>query len=239
MELHFGIVEDINDPLKTGRVRVRVFSLHTQDANRLPTNKLPWAIVMQDITSAANDGVGKSPTGLQVGSHCALVFMDGEPKMKPLVLGTFAGVPVDTGTSDVPNRAKNESVTAYSGLSPIPTDPYAATYPMNHVHHTESGHYQEFDDTTDHERIKTQHKSGTFDEYHPNGDKAVYVTGSNYRLVAGSESVKINGNCTIVIGGNADITIGGNCTTNVGGTYDLTSGGAMTITAPTIDFVKG
>ena len=32
----FGVVEDRNDPLKTGRLRVRIVGVHTQDKNVLP-----------------------------------------------------------------------------------------------------------------------------------------------------------------------------------------------------------
>ncbi len=63
-----GIVEDRNDPLKIGRVRVRCFGWHTRDTSILPTESLPWAQVLIPVTSASISGVGTSPTGLVEGS---------------------------------------------------------------------------------------------------------------------------------------------------------------------------
>lgn len=40
--LYTGVVEDINDPLKAGRIKVRVTGVHTLDKVKLPTAKLPW-----------------------------------------------------------------------------------------------------------------------------------------------------------------------------------------------------
>ena len=59
-----GVVEDRMDPNFLGRVRVRCFGYHAEDRNMLPTEDLPWAMVMQSINSAAQTEVGESPTGL-------------------------------------------------------------------------------------------------------------------------------------------------------------------------------
>ena len=47
-----GVVEDRNDPQKLGRLRVRCLGYHTEDLTKLPTSDLPWAHVMNPITSA-------------------------------------------------------------------------------------------------------------------------------------------------------------------------------------------
>ena len=61
MNFYSGIVEDrISDPMKLGRCKVRVFGFHTPDKIELPTEDLPWAIVMQPVNSAANSGIGTS-----------------------------------------------------------------------------------------------------------------------------------------------------------------------------------
>jgi hypothetical protein len=39
-----GVVEDRQDPLKTGRLRVRILGQHTENKNILPTADLPWAL---------------------------------------------------------------------------------------------------------------------------------------------------------------------------------------------------
>ena len=88
-----GVVEDRNDPLQLGRVRVRIFGHHTGDTNELPPDHLPWAQPMQPITSAAISGVGTSPTGLVEGSWVVGFFMDGKDRQRPLVMGSLAGIP--------------------------------------------------------------------------------------------------------------------------------------------------
>ena len=92
-----GVVEDRNDPLQLGRVRVRIFDQHTGDIDQLPTDHLPWAQPMQSITSAAISGVGTSPTGLVEGSWVVGFFMDGSDRQRPLVMGSLGGIPVEDG----------------------------------------------------------------------------------------------------------------------------------------------
>ena len=58
----FGVVEDRNDPVQLGRLRVRCYGWHTDDKNEIPTDSLPWAIPIQDVTSAASVEKVKSPT---------------------------------------------------------------------------------------------------------------------------------------------------------------------------------
>jgi hypothetical protein len=110
-----GKVEDIDDPLKLGRVKVRVNNVNTQDKTVLPTEKLLWATPVQGINSAAiqiEDGsikreVGRSPTGLLVDSHVVGFFADGESAQYPLIMGTFAANPGYT-QDDPTNNALHE-----------------------------------------------------------------------------------------------------------------------------------
>lgn len=81
-----------------------------------------------------------------------------------------------------------------------PNTPFKATYPFNHVYESESGHVQEFDDTTDGERIHTYHKSGTFEEIHPSGDRVVKVVGDDYEFTLGEKFIHISGNTNIIVG---------------------------------------
>lgn len=90
-----GVVEDIDDPLRMGRVRVRVFGLHTDDTNLIPIESLPWAIVLNSTASASMSGIGFSPTGLLRGSWVRLYFLDSDNQY-PVITGSFAGSPVDT-----------------------------------------------------------------------------------------------------------------------------------------------
>ena len=97
-EWFFGVVEDRNDPLQLGRVRVRAMGYHSGDAvNDLPVKQLPWAQPIQSITSAAHSGFGHSPTGLVEGTWVFGFFADGEEAQRPYICGSLAGIP--TGDS--------------------------------------------------------------------------------------------------------------------------------------------
>ena len=51
-----GVVEDRNDPLQVGRVRVRAVGYHTENKTILPTEDLPWATVMTSTESSGMSG---------------------------------------------------------------------------------------------------------------------------------------------------------------------------------------
>ena len=53
-----GVVEDINDPEKLGRVRMRAFGYHTENLSDIQTITLPWATVMGPTSSANISGIG-------------------------------------------------------------------------------------------------------------------------------------------------------------------------------------
>ena len=86
-----GVVEDRQDPLQLGRVRVRIFGLHTDDTTKISTEDLPWANVMMSVNSASISGVGITPTGLVEGSWVAGFFADGENAQDPIIMGSLPG----------------------------------------------------------------------------------------------------------------------------------------------------
>lgn len=88
-----GVVEDVKDPLKLGRCRVRILGFHTENKIDIPTEKLPWAYPVQPITSAAISGIGYSPTGLVCGSWVIGFFRDGISAQDPVILGSIGGIP--------------------------------------------------------------------------------------------------------------------------------------------------
>lgn len=95
----YGVVEDRRDPLYLGRVKVRCIGFHTHDKSLIPTDDLPWAQVIQPITSAAISGIGTTPIGPLEGTHVFGFFRDGNEGQEPVVLGTCVGIP-----STVANR---------------------------------------------------------------------------------------------------------------------------------------
>ena len=73
-----GVVEDRQDPLKLGRVRVRCLGYHTENVNELPTSDLPWASPLLPITSSGINGIGQTPLGLLEGSWVVGFFKDAD-----------------------------------------------------------------------------------------------------------------------------------------------------------------
>ena len=96
-----GVVEDRQDPKTLGRLRVRCLGYHTEDLNKLETKDLPWAHVMNPITSATVSGLGQSPLGAVEGTWVVGFFQDGSDAQQPIIIGTLPGVPSelpDTGS---------------------------------------------------------------------------------------------------------------------------------------------
>jgi len=83
-----GIVVDVNDPNTSGRVKVRVFGRHDDVAN-IPDSSLPWAQVMQPVTSAAIGRIGSSPVGLVKNSRVIGFWADGNDNQYPVIIGTI------------------------------------------------------------------------------------------------------------------------------------------------------
>ena len=88
-----GVVEDRHDPLYLGRCRVRILGWHTENREQMPSESLPWAYPVQPITSAAQTGVGFSPTGPVEGTWVVGFFRDGEDAQEPVFFGTLGGIP--------------------------------------------------------------------------------------------------------------------------------------------------
>ena len=98
-----GVVEDRSDPKTLGRLRVRCLGYHTEDLIKLPTSDLPWAHVMNPITSATVSGLGQSPLGAVEGSWVVGFFQDGGDAQQPIIIGTLPGVP-----SELPTKGNNK-----------------------------------------------------------------------------------------------------------------------------------
>ena len=88
-----GEVEDNEDPMRLGRVKVRVLGYYTNvrgsTTNDLPTEYLPWATVLQHTSQPGNDGQGESSGQLQPGAIVMGFFMDGEAAQMPIVMGVM------------------------------------------------------------------------------------------------------------------------------------------------------
>jgi hypothetical protein len=89
-KFYFAEVRDIKDPLKSGRVKVRMYN-YQNDEDSVKDDHLPWAMPLQPVTSAATGKVGITPVGLLVGSRVVIAFMDDDTaEQYPIVMGSFA-----------------------------------------------------------------------------------------------------------------------------------------------------
>jgi len=94
METFFGIVEDRHDPLKVGRVRVRIHGIHTDNKSEIATPDLPWAHVILPTTAGGLSGIGFNSHGLVEGATVFGFFRDAT-KQDPVVLGVTTGITTD------------------------------------------------------------------------------------------------------------------------------------------------
>jgi len=140
-----GVVEDRKDPQTLGRLRVRCLGYHTEGLDKLPTSDLPWAHVMNPITSATVSGIGQTPLGAVEGTWVVGFFQDGSDAQQPIIIGTLPGKPTelpDTGAKkgfmDAVNGAypkyKDETDVnrlAVNSKSEVPNNPRAAVTETN------------------------------------------------------------------------------------------------------------
>src|SRR3954471_24839578 len=81
MQTWLGVVENRKDPLKVGRVQVRIIGAHTPNKKLIPTAELPWSYCL----ASAND--------LKEGDYVFGTYLDASDGQQPLVFGAIAGIP--------------------------------------------------------------------------------------------------------------------------------------------------
>ena len=212
--MYRGVVEDVADPKKVGRVRVRVFTIFDD----VEVEHLPWAIYADPMMGGSRNSGGMIVPAN--GDHVWVFFENGD-HMQPVY---FAGAPSaphfpETGAKGMPEKRGEPE------------------YPFNKVIETKAGHTVEIDDTEGNTRIRVKHKSGTQYIMYDDGDLYEYVVGDHKRFVLGSVEEHITGDCQIFIGGTKIENIGGDSlkkvsgllVENSGSNRVSTSGGATTI----------
>jgi hypothetical protein len=117
-------------------------------------------------------------------------------------------------------------------------------YPYNNITQTKGGHSFEMDDTPTRERVRLQHKMGTFLEMHPNGDEVHKIVRDGYTIIAGDHNIQIGiddgnnakklnitvyGDVSMHVTGNKTEQIDGNFEQHVKGNYTQTINGITTI----------
>lgn len=140
---------------------------------------------------------------------------------------------------------------------------FQPVYPHNSISQTESGHSFEMDDTPTRERIRIQHRTGTFREIHPDGSQTDKIIGPTYEIICNKQNVYINGVCNITITGDSILNVKGDCyskiegavhqsitgsvdqlvngsmTQTVKGEFNLNAGGNLNIAASRVNINSG
>jgi hypothetical protein len=113
-----GTVEDVSDPARLGRVRVRVRGLHTDTTADIQTSDLPWAQVIIPSTEGGVSGIGQS-TGLLPGAEVFGIFADGQNSQLPIVFGSYAqfetSSSVQVAGSSADDNIVNSGITSSTG----------------------------------------------------------------------------------------------------------------------------
>lgn len=86
-----GVIEDNQDPLHMGRVKVRLFGIHSPSLVDVPTETLPWANVLQSLAFGGfNSGNGIS--GVPIQGTWVWCFVDFNDTNNIIVLGAISGI---------------------------------------------------------------------------------------------------------------------------------------------------
>lgn len=101
----YGVVEDINDPLKACRCRVRLFNFHNEKKEAagpkgIPTEDLPWALPMIPTTDGLMSGIGVSPTRIKNGTEVICLVRD-DKYQDLVILGIVPGVPQEPADPNI------------------------------------------------------------------------------------------------------------------------------------------
>ena len=109
--------------------------------------------------------------------------------------------------------------TFVEGMWAEPEADFKAKYPFNKVMETESGHLFEFDDTPGSERVRLQHRIGTYTELQSDGARVTHVVGDDFEVVVGDKNVSITGKCSITITGDCEMAVLGDFTQRIYGNH--------------------
>ena len=107
-----GKVEDLTDPLKLGRVKVRILGYHTDDKSQIPTSDLPFAYPAMPINSRPSD----SPIGPAIGTWVLGFFADGKNAQQPIMTHI-----IDAGYKTADDPTPPENAPSWGGKRDIPT----------------------------------------------------------------------------------------------------------------------
>lgn len=116
--------------------------------------------------------------------------------------------------------AKPDFFTAWTEPESAANTQYQPVSPYNNSTQTGSGHSFELDDTPTRERVRLQHRTGTFIEMHPNGDEVHKIIGDGYEIILKDKNMLVQGKLNITVIGDANFHIQGDKIEQVDGNVE-------------------
>ena len=251
-----GVIEDRNDPVKLGRLRVRCFGWHTEDKGQIPTDKLPWAMPMNSINSAQTNNIGTSPTGLVEGAWVIGFFLDGDRAQEPVIMGTLATIPSELANTqegfydpngkypqvidepDVNRLSRNDSDKPHDvlaskeiGRTTSVSTATGETWSEPASAYNATYPYNHVRETESGHIKEFDDTSGNerIHEYHKSGTfYEVQPDGTKVTRVVGENYTIVAKGNDVNIKGNCNLTIDQNCTTYIKGNWDIQVDGNKT-----------
>lgn len=124
-----------------------------------------------------------------------------EPTTSRLARGKQEGTIVATRKKNLKKNIRSAGGMTWSEPPPA----YAAKYPYNYAHETESGHVLELDDTPGAERVQLGHRSGSVIEIDKNGNRVDKITKDSYTVILGNGYISISGKAAITVDGDFNL----------------------------------
>jgi hypothetical protein len=253
-----GVVESRQDPLKVGRVQVRVVGSHSADLNILPTSELPWCLVMLPTTSAGISGIGQSATGLLEGSWVFGYFRDGDRRQEPVIMGSLPGRPAQGANSsqgfsdpngvypkyvnepDVNRLAVNDPDKPHPSLAIDDANRVTGIQAYNSAWDQPASTYAAvypFNQVYESESGHTVEFDDTPDAErihirHKSGTRLEFTAnGDQLAITKGDNYIIIDGDNKVYIQGNSDITVQGDANIRAANNIGLLAGGDIEMVA--------
>ncbi len=214
------VVEDNQDPLQLGRVKIRVLGIHSAKLKDVATEDLPWSDVLNPVTSAA--GIGTAVDVVQgVWGYCIPI---NDAYTGFLFIGTIAGsvetaVTIDDDGDAIGFQDKDKTYTEiangkktgqlakenlrygtgedYVEIDGSPAEfkepkgtLKAAKYPSNNVYQDSLGNSIQVDGTEGNPRIEITHSTGSRITINTEGDIILESTGPQGVIIGGNLNVK-------------------------------------------------
>lgn len=224
----FGTVEDVNDPEKLNRVRVRL-PIHG-GPKQTPTDHLPWATVMLPAAGTGpNAGGPGGHGGLSVSKSATVQVLVNHDNHEDI---TIMGVrPVNqTGKDPIGSSAAGRNSMALGSVgstsggkhepatdaskevlkdSPASFPQIPGKYPDTHINVTKSGFRNIMHDVPGETYQASVHPTGTFQELQADGNYVTYTTKDRKEAVDGQYTLGSQGNMAMFTNGDGQIRVKG------------------------------